>query len=440
MIKLKEFVDQVNEHRGRPRKEVNPEEVDTEKLNPSDNIKGKTPEQNKSHGVFAVDEPTDDDLNYALDKETMNKNVRRLVMKVKAEDDFFIQGEAGWGKTSIIKKIAKRFGRTIVTVYLDKAVATDLGGIPIPVEGKSGNAEQKLAMPAWASYMLNRPDEKFLLFFDEMNQAAPDVMNALMPIVLEHEICNIRFKNFFVGAAGNFEHENEGAITQLSGPLKSRFAPIIVWESGDWRSAFKYMHTSKQKEFGDKTWDELVGPELINKLEENAELFVNPREVEKKIIKFCYKLKKAGENDYFDAEDYVDRLEGLTKEDLNRTQKAHVAEVGEYIYKWMNGLTDDKKEGRKKRGQQMLPKILQELLTNGMKNGYFSIEGDSSQYGLAKENIAALVEIWNENNPNDQVNLEMVERQSQVIEKQGTPWKYEKNEQWKKAGYIDMLE
>ena len=42
-----------------------------------------------------------------------------------------------------------------------------------------------------------------------MNQAQPCVMNALMPIVLKNVICNVQFDNFMVGAAGNFEDENE---------------------------------------------------------------------------------------------------------------------------------------------------------------------------------------------------------------------------------------
>ena len=82
-----------------------------------------------------------------------------------------------------------------------------------------------------------------------MNQAQPDVMNALMPIVLEHEIAGRKYgptdkngkvteSNFFVGAAGNFEDEND-AVNELSGPLKSRFKPIIVWKTHDEYKGFR---------------------------------------------------------------------------------------------------------------------------------------------------------------------------------------------------------
>ena len=86
-------------------------------------------------------------------------------MKFKADEPFFIMGEAGWGKTSIIKSMAKRFGRRVITIYLDKCEATDLGGIPVPREDKRGNAYVDSAMPAWAQYMLEHEDDQFLLFF-----------------------------------------------------------------------------------------------------------------------------------------------------------------------------------------------------------------------------------------------------------------------------------
>ena len=76
-----------------------------------------------------------------------------------------------------------------------------------------------------------------------MNQAAPDVMNALMPIILKNEICGKSFKNYIVGAAGNFEHEND-AVNELSEPLLSRFGGIITWKTGgeaEWKSAFNWM-------------------------------------------------------------------------------------------------------------------------------------------------------------------------------------------------------
>jgi len=392
-------------------------------------VQGEEAEKNGlKGGKWGVNEPKDDDAAEEIDKKNLSKNMKRLLMKFKTEEDFFIIGEAGWGKTSIIKNLASKFKRDVVTVYLDKAVASDLGGIPIPVQGKKG-AVQEMAMPAWAKIMEDNPNKKFLLFFDEMNQAAPDVMNALMPIVLEHEICGRKFDNFFVGAAGNFESEN-GAVNELSGPLRSRFKPLIVWETGgdSWKDAFKYLH---------KNWDEKLSKELIDKFEDNAEVFENPREVEQKIFKFIYKMKEDGDTDYFDAEDYLDRLEGLIKEDLTRTQENNVKKLADDIYSFMNSKNDDKKEessgrsGRKSKDINMVDENIKTAIKQGMKFGY--IEQDGVKYGISEENIRAIVD-------SDDCNAEMLERIINKFEADGITFKFKKNEEWKKKGYSDPEE
>lgn len=278
MKNLEEFVSEINEGRPKGSKNKVPGAPSFDQLD------GKTPEQNGSKHErvkWALNEPTDNDTiednDIDLNDPDNTKSVKKLIDKFDAEEDFFIEGRAGWGKTSIIKKLAKKYGRDVITVYLDKAEATDLGGIPVPVQGNKTHAKVKnalgkeeerefavqiKAMPSWAKLMLDNPDRKFLLFFDEMNQAAPDVMNALMPIVLEHEICEVKFDNFFVGSAGNLEEENEGGINQLSGPLKSRFKPIITWETNTpaaWKQTFKHLH---------KEWDDKLGKDFVDAFEQ----------------------------------------------------------------------------------------------------------------------------------------------------------------------------
>lgn len=405
----------------------------TEEVDQLKKVQGKEAEKNGSHGVYAIDEPKDDDAVEPLDKDKLNKNMKRLLMKFKAQEDFFILGKAGWGKTSIIKDMAKRFKRSVITVYLDKAAKEDLGGIPVPVKDKDDDAVQKMAMPEWATIMKKNPDKQFLLFFDEMNQAAPDIQNALMPIVLEHEICGRKFDNFFVGAAGNFESENM-AVSELSGPLKSRFKPIIVWEtesSESWKSAFDYLH---------KQWDEKLSKELIDKFEDNAEIFENPREVDKKLLKFIYQLKQDGDYDYFDSEDYLDRLEGLAKEDLTRTQENNMKKLADDIFSFMNATENkdgqnEEKSGRSsnssKKDMNMIPENIKTAIKNGMKFGYISQDG--VKYGISEENIKVIVD-------EEDCNAEMLERIINKFKADGIEFKFKKNDEWKKKGYADPEE
>lgn len=412
------------------KKTVNEAEVNPER------IVGKDAKKNGTGGKFAIDEPTDNDVVEPLSKDQLNKNMKRLLMKFKADEPFFIMGEAGWGKTSIIKSMAKRFGRTVITVYLDKCEATDLGGIPVPREDKRGNAYVDSAMPAWAQYMLEHDDQQFLLFFDEMNQADGAVMNALMPIVLETEVCGVKFDNFIVGAAGNFDHEND-AVNELSGPLKSRFKPIIVWETGgdaEWKQAFDFMH---------KEWDGKLGedgPEYINLLYENRDLFQNPREVEHKILKWCSKMINTDDKDLFDVEDYLDRLEGLTKEDLNRTQEDKLKKLAEATYNLVNGLSISPERKRSK-GKEMMDETLKNTIKKAMRNGFMTNGPDSSdkrKYGISKEN-APLVFCDPEMTENA-CNREMFDRYINKLEADGLKFKYETDDEWKDAGLVDPFE
>ena len=414
-----------------PRKKT----INEANVNP-ERIVGKDVKKNGTGGKFAIDEPTDNDALEPLSKDQLNKNMKRLLMKFKADEPFFIMGEAGWGKTSIIKSMAKRFGRTVITVYLDKCEATDLGGIPVPREDKRGNAYVDSAMPAWAQYMLEHDDQQFLLFFDEMNQADGAVMNALMPIVLETEVCGVKFDNFIVGAAGNFDHEND-AVNELSGPLKSRFKPIIVWETGgdaEWKQAFDFMH---------KEWDGKLGedgPAYIDLLQENRDLFQNPREVEHKILKWCSKMIDTDAKDLSDVEDYLDRLEGLTKEDLNRTQEDKLKKLAEATYNLVNGLPLSPERKRSK-GKEMMDETLKNNIKKAMRNGFMTNGPDSPdkrKYGISREN-APLIFCDPEMTENA-CNREMFDRYINKLEADGIKFKYETDAEWKKAGLVDPFE
>lgn len=414
-----------------PRKKtINEAEVNPER------IVGKDAKKNGTGGKFAIDEPTDNDAFEPLSKDQLNKNMKRLLMKFKADEPFFIMGEAGWGKTSIIKSMAKRFGRTIITVYLDKCEATDLGGIPVPREDKRGNAYVDSAMPAWAQYMLEHDDKQFLLFFDEMNQADGAVMNALMPIVLETEVCGVKFDNFIVGAAGNFDHEND-AVNELSGPLKSRFKPIIVWETGgdaEWKQAFDFMHKEWDKKLGED------GPAYINMLYESRDIFQNPREVEHKILKWCSKMIATDDKDLFDIEDYLDRLEGLTKEDLNRTQEDKLKKLAEATYNLVNGISIVPQKSRSK-GKEMVDENTKNQIKKAMKNGFMDNgpgSSDKRKYGISRENIHLI--FCDPEMSTDPINREMLDRLINKFEADGIKFKYETDAEWKKAGLSDPFE
>ena len=409
-----------------------------------DKLKGKDAEKNGTDGKMGVDEPTDDSAVVDIPEDEWNDNIDNLTMKFEAEDDFFIIGEAGWAKTSIIKRLAKKYGYEVRTFYLDKMEAIDLGGQDIPTKDpKTGRPMKVKLPPSFTNELADNPDKKFLLFFDEMNQATPDVLNALMPIVLEHEIAGEKFgkkdskgkvieSNFFCGGAGNFESENE-AVNELPGPLKSRFKPLIVWQK-DWKSTFSYFH---------KKWDKKLGKAFIDELEKYEDIFENPRELEHKLIeRYVYKFKQTGFKPKVTV--WQSHLERLVKENLSRTQQDSIPKLAEYIFDYLANDGKEEKggsgEGRRgSRGSEkdmnMIPKNLVEAIKFGMEHGYIedkNSEGKKVKYGISRENIFSVEE--------SMLNAEMMERLINKLEADGTKFKYEKNEEWQKAGYHDPNE
>ena len=444
MKNLEKFVNDINnsivsEQKG---KEVKNEEktlktvVETKEPDPED-VVGQDADDNGTGGVYGISEPVDDEALKSIDlnSDDNTESMEDLIDKFDTEEDFFICGRAGWGKTSVIETLASKYKRTVVTVYLDKAEATDLGGIPYIGKNKQGDGVQKNALPRWADYMKQRPNEKFLLFFDEMNQATTDVMNALMPIVLKHEICGFKFKNFFVGAAGNLEEENPGGVNELAGPLKSRFKPIINWEthtSRAWKNAFKFLHTK---------WDNKVGKDVVDKIEETAECFDNPREIDKRVLDYVFKIKQDNDTKQRSKVTKIHRrLLGLAADDLERHQEAELQKLAEFLYN--NIVAGDgaaEKSGRASRKDiEMTPKNLRDSIKNAMQFGFIPQKENGKQvkYGISRENIGVILELCED----DSLNPEIFNRLLNKFEADGIKYKFETNEGWKKAGYKDPYE
>jgi len=397
-----------------------------------DKVEGKKPQvdpNSKNKIKWAVEEPVDDEAEEGFEEYT--DSMQDLLVKFDTEDDFFIIGRAGWGKTSTIKQLAKKYHKKVITVYLDKAEAVDLGGIPVPVKGKTGAVQEK-AMPSWAKIMQDEPDQEFLLFFDEMNQAAPDVMNALMPIINDHEICEVKFDNFFVGAAGNFEDENS-AVNELSGPLKSRLKPIITWEVNTekaWKQVFKYLH---------KKWDKVISKSLVDAFEESAMCFDNPREIERKIFQVVHRLKVNG-GKINNPNIHLRRLQGLAKEDLTRTQEKELERLADAMFNFIAGKEGEKESGRRGKNSQQVPKSIQTFIESGMKKGYVAVDIPQSdgttkkiRFGVCKETIGELID-------EEECNAEMLERTIAKYEANGLTWKYEKPQDWAKLKLEDPMD
>jgi len=388
----------------------------------------KPADENGSDGDWAVERPT------AKDRESVNlnelpkdTNVRFLQKQFQDHTPFFIQGKAGWAKSSLIKSMAKAFGRTVITVYLDKAEPEELEGIPAKEMSnvRGGHAKQVKLLPPWAEFMRTHPDEKFFLFFDELNQASPGIYNALMPIcnVEDHQIGGIRFKNYMVGAAGNLKSENDSLET-IPQPLMARLGKKPkIWETNtpeSWKTAFAYLRKAIPNEKlhdevyanNNKNWTELLGEEFINKVEEICMLVDSPRDIERYCFSKAYIYSKSKNCKSFTTddvqEDIIDKtvsesiLEQPDKKQREMMNKAiefitNFIQAGGAMSAEAKAAEEEKAKAPSRRnanvaafGQDMIEKCAGWLIRGYVMNP--DDKNDTTKYGISLENVFNMID------------------------------------------------
>lgn len=395
--------------------------------------------------IGEVDPKTDNSAMKAdnVDEEEMGENEERIQQRFDFEKPFFILGHAGWAKTSIVKRLAKRNGYRIVIVYLDKACKEDLGGMPIVVDDTKYKGEKtvKMVSPEWAKEIINNPKDKFLLFFDEMNQADPEVMNALMPIVQDNFIPGAnandpdekkrnRCDNFFVGAAGNYKSEN-AATHELNGPLLSRFKPLIIWEDNTdaaWEDTFKFW----KKDYGS-----ILGQDFLDAFWPYHSLFDNPRELNEKLWDPFIRIKKKGLQStkrysvdkiarYIYGGKGANAEDRLIKKDIaDREAQQYANEMAEIIYEWLHdgdvkADEDSGPDSRRNAGAVPLPEEVRTIIDIAVTKGY--VDGmtwgkQGVMYVISPENIYKIFD------PSE-VNAESIRAYLKHLESDGKTWKY----------------
>lgn len=294
-------------------------------------FKGKsvddTPEE---YGYYEIDKAVPEDRKWLIDRKHWNKNYETVLGRIRSKRPFFIQGEAGWGKTTIITLMAKKVGYHIITLYCDKMEPEDLSGLKTIVKTKTGKIRQNEAPPVWAQYIIDHPNERILLFLDELNQAPMKVLQALMPIVLAKRLCGKICSNFFCGAAGNMSWEGdvEDLPRQLIGRMGSRPVTWITGTKEAWDDAFAAIH---------KQWDNKVGPKLIEAFHKQCMRFGSPRDIELNVFDSLVNMKES-----FEEDDEFNEIERISVEywyDIIKAQTLTVEGIqanGEGSNKWNN--------------------------------------------------------------------------------------------------------
>ena len=123
---------------------------------------------------------------YASKNDFMQIDIAQLhktvELAVRSKKPLAIVGEAGIGKTAIVREVAEKLGMKCQIIMTSQKVPEDFSGIPVP--DMENGVVRFLKLDE-----LPRPKEgPTLLFFDEINQADHNVLRSIFQLLGERKL------------------------------------------------------------------------------------------------------------------------------------------------------------------------------------------------------------------------------------------------------------
>ena len=156
---------------------------------------------------------------------TPNKVKKSLRHAMQKKRPVFLWGPPGIGKSDIVAQITKEFANShLIDIRLSLWDPTDIKGVPYfdsNINKMVWGAPEELPDEELASQYDN-----IVVFFDEMNSAAPAVQAAAYQLILNRRVGKYRLPdNVIIVAAGNRESD-KGVTYRMPSPLANRFVHL----------------------------------------------------------------------------------------------------------------------------------------------------------------------------------------------------------------------
>lgn len=183
--------------------------------------------------------------NIVAQYKKQNIFTRRITMRqmeplikhcAKTGKAIFFFGGAGLGKSQKIAQLAAEMfpdyigtsWGSVCDIRLSDKEPADLAGVQIPVEVVENGKTIVRTVYATPSFWPTDPNWRGFVFLDELTNASPACQQAAYQIMLDHRIGEFTFPkgSVFIGA-GNRPGDN-GATTELLGPLVNRMMVVEV--------------------------------------------------------------------------------------------------------------------------------------------------------------------------------------------------------------------
>lgn len=233
---------------------------------------------------------------------------------------FLLMGASGFAKSAMIKNVGTSIPgfpvkpENVKDIRAGMSLVEDLKGLPVLLDKLEDdpNMYTKDSVPAWLEDIIRKPNENFVLFFDEINHATVQVLNSLYGIILERRVGDFNFGGRTrVAAAANKADQNLD-VTDLSEPLRNRLQIIDIDLAVD--SDPDHFHnylTEKYKEY--------IPMKILNLLWSTDEKLSNPRAVDQ--------MLKAWKEDIEDNESSLTRTGAIPPGLFSKIQKIYRDEI-----------------------------------------------------------------------------------------------------------------
>lgn len=158
-------------------------------------------------------------------KETVD-----LIAAVGHEVTVMVEGHIGSGKSAMLSDLAKRFKDTHEAVYFDMTLL-DLGDIQLPAIDHEKKTSTFYPNEAFGL----TGDVPMILMFDEFGKAHAGVKNAVLPMLVERRLGNIRFhEDTIVFATTNLGEENVGDLFKAHERNRMSFVQMEKPDADSW--------------------------------------------------------------------------------------------------------------------------------------------------------------------------------------------------------------
>jgi len=165
---------------------------------------------------------------------TLNHTDLAAMLKTTAIDlnlPTMVWGQPGVGKSDVARQVAGELDALLIDIRLSQYDSVDMRGIPTAQDGLT-----YWNMPSTMPFEGNDafPDDKLIiLFFDELNSAAPSVMAVAYQLILDRACGEHKMKpNVRIIAAGNRDGD-KGVTGKMPLPLANRFCHVELGVSAE---------------------------------------------------------------------------------------------------------------------------------------------------------------------------------------------------------------